>query len=583
MMKSEQQPNAVSAKDAAEMLSQIRFSSISSLFKDPDFMMVTALAFAGFRVDFKSYLNPIVQKRLAGEASRNLLFAEKIQTLAEEAKKLAASENVRAASSLAPTAIKTPKSPDRPIRKLHPDHVDAEIARLKKELQEELQRRKSAESDLLQSRKESLAFHSTRAELEKDFERVQQKSERLERKLRRTEQAVAELRKIAAVSQSFEARQPATPPCPVEPTPCEEKEIAAQTREALDFVEAVRNLLDKPKSPASRQVCEETIRIAPENRIALGLHAQACERVGAVREASASLKSLLAIQIQRGEMEQAAETLVHLYRIAPDPKSGKEFFAATSAPNVCISSIRRVFEKVRGTDRESYKALRSLAQGDVLAMLFPPNTGRRPTPDSALPLSLPPKFASITTARQIVAEIDKNNEELVHAARAAMANLSDDEKQFAADAFQSLSEMADSYFLLLVRPSLSGPVVVDAMNVAWNGQEMLAHPHPRMSQIIAVRSALRLRCYFPIVLVSDANLQYVVDDGALALSMIASGQILLSNSGEDADHLVLREASRLGAPVVTNDYMADWDPHQKFTKIQYSIANTTGFATIFPA
>jgi hypothetical protein len=62
--------------------------------------------------------------------------------------------------------------------------------------------------------------------------------------------------------------------------------------------------------------------------------------------------------------------------------------------------------------------------------------------------------------------------------------------------------------------------------------------------------------------------------------MVDEEQIHLVLGGSDADEQILREAQRLQAPVVTNDYMTDWDPDQNITKIQYSFTSD-GKPTIY--
>ena len=53
------------------------------------------------------------------------------------------------------------------------------------------------------------------------------------------------------------------------------------------------------------------------------------------------------------------------------------------------------------------------------------------------------------------------------------------------------------------------------------------------------------------------------------------------DGGTVADIVLLREAKRLDAPVVTNDHMTDWDVHQHVPKIQFtfSLAGEILFAT----
>jgi len=577
MGKTEQQSNSMTTREAASLLASIRFSAISATLKENDFVMVTGIAFAGFRVDAKGYSNPIVQQRLAAEAARNELFAARIKQLADDAKELAAQANREAAAMARPVSANRAK--EMPTAKpLVSDTRAEEITRLKREKEEESARRREIEAELLAARKEALADKFSRAEHERELERSQQRAQRLDRKLRRAEQTAVELRKLAAVASASEpsaarVRQEQ----PAFASSAEPEDPLA--REALEIVEALRNLLNKPKCLAPIQVSEETLRTAPENTIALEIHAKACESHD-IKGAVASWRALLGVLLKRGKTDEAAQCLVNLFRLSPDQKAAKEFFHAASAPKVCLASIRKVFDKTRAVDKETYLSIRKLAQGDALSMLFSPQSGSRPTADSVLPIRLPGHVAQFVTARQIVAGLDQNNEALLYALRRAIENLSEEEMQFVADAFHAASDVGDSYLTLFTRPNLAGPVVVDTMNVAWHGQEMLVSPKPRLWHVIAVRNALRRKGYFPIVLISDANLRYVIDDQSAAVAMIEAGEILLGQSGEDADALILRDAERLGAPVVTNDYMADWDPEQKMLKLQYSIAAATALATI---
>jgi hypothetical protein len=46
------------------------------------------------------------------------------------------------------------------------------------------------------------------------------------------------------------------------------------------------------------------------------------------------------------------------------------------------------------------------------------------------------------------------------------------------------------------------------------------------------------------------------------------------DSGVDADEVLLREAKRFSAPLVTNDYMTDWDPGNEVPKIRFTLSLT---------
>ncbi len=564
----------LSAKEAHSLLASVRFSVLFPVLKEPDFAMLMALAFAGFRVDANGYANPLVRKRLADEASRNSDFAGKLRELAA-------------------TAAAAPPAPGRPA----PTHVPqtpaaqaagreaadvattatyrAERDRLKRERDEEADRRRAAEQELTQARMDALAANVAKTDAERELARVKQRAERLERKLRREEQNTAELRKVVAIhgvptSVSKPHAEHAAPLAP-----------ERGDRTAWDFVESVRRHLDKAHGATARQIAADVLRHSPDNSEALDIHARALEAGGDGRAAVADLKALLAVQLHHANIVNAATTLTRLFAIAPDLKAAREFFVALGHGNVEVDAVKEIFDRFKATHADAHRSLRDGAQGDIATALFAERAKSRVGADDPLPITLPGSLGRIATGRLVVGWIDRNNAEAVAALRSALATLDDDQKAAIAAALAIAADGDATYYRLLTRTALQGPVVVDASNVAWHGQEMIAAPKPRMGQVLAVRRALRSRGNFPIMLVADANLPFVVDDGALARRMVADSEITLVTGGTDADEHILREAKRLRIPAVTNDYMADWDPEQEVRKLQYTIGHGDGRATIY--
>jgi hypothetical protein len=572
MAKQDKEGTPLSAKEAHALLAAVRFSAIFPVLKEPDFAMLMALAFAGFRVDANGYANPLVRKRLADEASRNSDFATRLRDLAAAAA-AAPQPSVRTAapSPVAPTHSHVRDTPDAAVNTAYRVERD----RLKKERDEEADRRRSAENELGQARMDALAANVARTDAERELARVKQRAERLERKLRREEQTTAELRKAIAVSSALPAapRHESAHAAPAPPV--------VRDRTAWEFVEAVRRHLDKSHGSVARQIAADVLRHAPENEIALDIHARALEAGGDAKSAIADLRALLHFQIGHAEHTEGATTLARLFAISPDTKAARDYFTALASSNADMDAIKELFDKLRGTQSDIHKSLSEAAHGDIAAALFAERPKSRTSPDDPLPITVPVAVGRVATGRLIVAWINRNQIEAVQAVRSAISSASDADKATVAAAVAAASDGDTTYYRLLARSVLAGPVVVDASNVAWHGQEMIAAPKPRMSQVLAVRKALRARGNFPIMMVADANLPFVVDDTALARRMVADGEISLVTSGTDADEYILREAKRLRIPAVTNDYMADWDPDQQVAKLQYSIAQNDGRATIY--
>lgn len=92
--------------------------------------------------------------------------------------------------------------------------------------------------------------------------------------------------------------------------------------------------------------------------------------------------------------------------------------------------------------------------------------------------------------------------------------------------------------------------VVDGANVAYI--ERSKKGDPKISNLLAVRRALRGRGYQPIIIV-DASLRYEIDDPKQLEALIDEQQIHQAPSGTDADYFILEFAEEHNAPVVSND------------------------------
>jgi len=103
--------------------------------------------------------------------------------------------------------------------------------------------------------------------------------------------------------------------------------------------------------------------------------------------------------------------------------------------------------------------------------------------------------------------------------------------------------------------TLSEVVVVDGANVAY--AELSQKGEPKVSNLMAVRHALKKKGYEPILIV-DASLRHQVDDPDQLEALIDDQVIRQAPAGTDADYFILEIAEQQGAYVVSNDEFERW-------------------------
>lgn len=123
-----------------------------------------------------------------------------------------------------------------------------------------------------------------------------------------------------------------------------------------------------------------------------------------------------------------------------------------------------------------------------------------------------------------------------------------------------LSALAALILLLRFQPAKAPPrwIVVDGSNVMhWQAET------PSLQTVTLVLNDLTSRGFVPVI-GFDANVGYLIGDRYMGPERLArqlgvqSRQVFVAPKGTPADPLLLAEASRLGAPVVTNDRYRDW-------------------------
>jgi len=548
----------MTVKEALTVLSSLQSTQVIPALRHTDFVMVAALAFQGFRMDAGGFANPIVRRRLAEEAAKNSQFATKLRDLAKEPPPKATSD-VKQAAEIRPAA--QPLSVDLQSRR-ELEKYRAERDRLKQERDSAIQAKQGAERLLTEAKRELILVQTSKVEADREVERVKQRLERVERKQRQLETTNATLRRAAVLPPPASVSINQQPPAPTAPKLMDERH----------FVEAIRRLLTKDRDLVALSLVNDVLRSTPDDVDALDIKAEALIKTDKPREAVAVLRSAIGLHLKHDEALRAAVDLYRLLMISAQPvqesKLIREFMAALQRSPENPGRLVEPIVALRTDNVEAFKLVKSLTPPSLLNFTFPEQVTF--PPDAALPLNLNGGGGIAVTARRLVQAIDRNEQAIVELTQEALKDKDKEEREKILLSVRAAAD-GDAVYGRVLTPKFSrGAIVVDSSNVAWHGQEMLAQQQPRLEFILSIRRTLREMGYFPILLVADANLPYVINDSATVRKMVDEDQIQLVISGSDADEQILREAQRLHAPIVSNDYMADWDPEQRITKIQYS-------------
>ena len=542
-------------------LARTRPATVLALLKDPDHGFAVSRAFLGFRPDAKGYANPLVRSRLVQAAVKDAKMADKLRELS--------------GSEPLPSPVTPKPSPTPPqVSLAAPEKPDA-LAALRAERDQRRRERDEARLALTLAQAEREAAQKS----QKAVEAAQGEAERLARKqadrISRLERQVARLQQGETRLLKALSEDKVSPP-PSAPARFAQAVQAEAERTASPWLTAVHHLLDKGKFDPALALAEDVLKADAENGEALGIAALALEGKKDGRAAAAYTRRLLGLEIIRQEMASAAETLRRLLRLLSRPEGAEAearqyLLALSPSDRPAVEAGRLLLTRLRGADPYTHGWLANIitAQTSLAPVLMPPPGALGP--DSPLPLLL--ESGSKVTARQVAEAVDRGAP-LVDAVRAALLALEAADPETHSRIWTALEQAAsdDSARLLAVRRTPRGPVVVDGSNVAWFDQESLVHGQPRLRHLRAVRRALWARGFFPVVLYADANLPYFIDEPGPLRLLRDSRELLLVDAGTQADEALLRTAKLLGAPLVTNDRMEDWDPEHEVTKLRYTIS-----------
>jgi len=555
-------------------LAQIKAPAILALLREPDFAYISMHAFVGVRVNAANYALPMVRGRLVREAVKNDTFAEKLQSLMEAALAPPPAPELSAPSP-APVAADPP---------LPPAPTDRELLRMEREraktLRVERDGARLALADAQTAREQAVESQrqaeAARADAERHAGDYEKEAGRLRRRVERLKdealQAGAErdtLRKAL--------KQAVSEPRALVTRHNGERASSDAAAPLSPWQDAAAHLLHRRRFDLALMLAEEVLRLDARNVPALDMAAQAHEARDQGALAAPFVRALLDQAVGDGRMADAADAWLRLLRFllpADAEKPLRRLLRALRPDDTAgVRQMRIVLSRLPSLSPQTHAfvvaQITRLASPILAEALMPPPGAL--TLDDPLPLGLPLDLS----ARAVLEAVDAGDDLLVGEARDAWARLatgSDD-----AERVRAALERAAGDDLSVLQPlqrAPRGPILVDASNVALHGQEMLARPRPRLRALQAMRRALLQRGWFPVFTIGDANLPHHIDEPDALAALRARRVVRLVDGGTQADETLLREAKRLSAPLVTNDYMTDWDPQAEVTKIRYTFSHT---------
>ena len=537
-------------------LGRTKPAAVLALLKDPDYGFAVSRVFLGFRPDAKGFANPLVRTRLAQAAVKDSKLADKLLELAETEPK-----------SVGPA----PKASSTPSRSA-PNKPDA-VERIRSERDQRRRERDEARQSFAASEVERDAARRAQQSAEAEREEATRFAKKQADRIARLERQVAHLRETETRLVRALNEDKVSPP-PSSPARSAGRVSIEAARPVSPWLTAVRHLLDKSKFDQAQALAEDVLKTDAEDSEALDIAARALEGKKDTRAAAPFVRRLLAAQIGRSDMTEAAETLLRLLRLLPRTEESeaeaRQYLAALfPSDTAAVEAGRRLLTRLRGFDPAAHSWLTGLiAARTSLAPILMPPPGALGVDDP-----LPLRLQTVVTVRQLIEAIDRGAP-LVDSLRAAIAALETSDPEAHARLWTALEQAAsdEPARLAPLRRKPRGPIVVDGSNVAWFDQESLVQGKPRLRHLLAMRRVLWARGFFPVVLYADANLPYFVDEPAALRTMRDRRELTLVDAGTVADEVLLRQAKLLGAPLVTNDKMEDWDPEREVPKVRYAIS-----------
>ncbi len=570
-----------------------------------------AKIFAGFRPDVNTVRRSLVVNRIVDEAIKSPKFAKAfaeaafpfLTPLVSDDSAIEATANADASLFVAPTVPSVATigagEADKPTT-VTTERAESKMARPSAPDDERLRQRVQEQRAALRERDErirSLTAALADAGRERDAARAEAQKSETERQAA-VLRAETEKRRAERDLRRQEKQENAAPAAARRNAPLASASPAAiagtltPAFNVVIFLEALRRLLTRGKHVIVAEVCREVLgqpsgdartRGNVSVLLALALYRQGRDENGAEQDRQAAAYFLSA-----GRLGDAADALARAIAAnassAPALKSGKLSTEANDLLGKLLiladrtgatEAVRQSLSRLRLTSPDGFAQLgQTLQKGDkrrkeFYETLTPATTARVLGPDDLVALPSLTGEASTVTPRRLAAMVEGNDVRQVGRVRQALAVLrqSGADGAILADALLTacarILPAALFPFAVLSPPR---PVVVDASNVARYDPDPLAHLDPkargaqtgRLRYLLLMRDHLLRKGFFPVLLIADATLRFMIDDKAAYLALVDKHGILETPPNTSADFRLIAEAREQGALLITNDRLADW-------------------------
>jgi len=545
-----------------------------------------ARVFAGFRPAPDVVRHPVVLNRLADEAVKNPAFARLVIEGVEAALTApnAVAEYAPVEDAMdAPAALAAPAAPsddERRNRKIKEQRAalrdrDARIAALEAAIAQ-------AERECGAAQAEARAARDSEKDARAEADRIRHERER----------------EAARRAVPIVVEEPAPPP-PKPPRPqLREAEGAAAPAPVAAagalLLEALRRLLSRSKHEVVATVCREALARPggpPEGASAAtksgpaSLHALFAQALYAAapsgdgkNEAAGAEQDRFACSAYLDASNAPEAALCFARSLAHDPKGGDK---ALLARLLALArrfgqeeAVRATFVRLRASNRAAFGRLSDLLSGlGASGAAFLPSSAAPAPPHAVGPDEVIALPTGGVTARDIAFAVDVGDVGYVVRARGGLARLraaAGSDAALADALIASVAALGPGTAVPLTEPTQ--PVVVDASNVARHAPDPFAlHAAPRVAYLTQMRDFLLNRRFFPVHLIADANLRFLVDDRAAYLVLVERGVVRETPGGVVADAVLINTAREHDAPLVTNDHLSDWDEARALQRLGFLI------------
>lgn len=541
--------------DESEWREHLRQVNPKALFRVlQDDKKVVGTLFTGFRPGVDALKNPLVQKRLIEVLEKQTSLADSVSALPQETEK--------------PPAVPPPPPIPPP-----PPSDDPKLKEKLKELRTQLRdvqgEKAQVDAALERAQRDIARLEAERATEQKRREAIEAQREQERRLRERAERRSPEpaAPKVVAPAPSVSA-----------PSPLPAPELDA----------SCRRLLNRGRHTLVAELCQELLS-EPSLEIALrgtihSLYATALAGRGKTSEAEVQECLACDAFIGAGLLVPATEALGRAVSESDSPQLNPtetktlQRLLALGTRTGQQEEILRVLTRLRVTAPAGFRRLQKGLQkaGKPYADLLSSTTGSLLSPDTPVALPTAVAAAASTTARRLVLGVEAGDESFVRGAREGIETLRRTNAPLADALLEAVAALAPSALFPLVNAN-TRPVVVDASNVARYHNDPLALVVQKkapvtLGNLVAMQSYLLRRGFFPVLLIADASLRHVIDERSRYASLVERGVVWETAAGTEADEVLLQEAQRLSAPVVTNDRLAEWGERaQQLERLRFEI------------